>query len=150
MELRFLHLFSPLPISDRLRSFLLLQYRATRHTKGPYIMEDTQTLLTKAKTASAKLSYYSRILAGRDIDGEAERFLCKKLRRRLFFVLLYFSLSLLFGLTELFFAATPLGLALFSATTGMGAIASLLGLLLAAAFLSRGRFSGSVRRKSAE
>ncbi|MBQ4120838.1 MAG: SpoIIE family protein phosphatase [Clostridia bacterium] len=97
-------------------------------------MEDKQTILTKAKTASAKISYYSRILVGREIDGEAERFLCKKLRRRLFFVLLYFALSLLFGLTQLLFAATPLGLALFSATTGVGAIASLFGLLLAAAF----------------
>lgn len=95
-------------------------------------MEDKQTLLTKAKNLSAKTSYYTRILAGRDIDGEAERFLCKKLRRRLFFVLLYFFLSLLFGLTELFFAATPLGFALFSATTGSNAIASLLGLLLSA------------------
>ncbi|MBR6768050.1 MAG: SpoIIE family protein phosphatase [Clostridia bacterium] len=97
-------------------------------------MEDKQTILTKAKTLSAKASYYTRILAGRDIDGEAERFLCKKLRRRLFFVLLYFTLSLLFGLTQLFFAATPLGFALFSATTGVGAVASLFGLLLSAAF----------------
>jgi len=97
-------------------------------------MEDKQTLFQKAKTVSTKTSYYARILVGREIDGEAERFLCKQLRRRLFFVLLYFSLSLLFGLTELFFAATPLGLALFSATTGTNALASLFGLLLSAGF----------------
>ena len=97
-------------------------------------MEDKQTILKKVKNASSKTSYYTRIFFGRELDGEAERFLCKKLRRRLFFVLLYFSLSLLFSLTELFFAATPLGLALFSATTGTGAIASLFGLLLGAAF----------------
>lgn len=97
-------------------------------------MEDKQTLFQKAKTASSKFSYYTRILVGREIDGEAERFLCKKLRRRLFFVLLYFVLSSLFSLTELFFAAAPLGLSLFCATTGINAIASLLGLLLAAGF----------------
>lgn len=97
-------------------------------------MEDKQTILKKAKTAGAKLSYYSRILVGREIDGEAERFLCKKLRRRLFFVLLYFTLSLFFSLTELFFAAAPLGLALFCATTGTSAIASLFGLLISASF----------------
>ena len=97
-------------------------------------MEDKQTLFQKAKTASSKFFDYTRILAGREIDGEAERFLCKKLRRRLFFILLYFALASLFSLTELFFGTTPLGLALFCATTGINAVASLLGLLLAAVF----------------
>ena len=99
-------------------------------------MEDKQTKTTNrwdaVKTASARLSYYTRILAGNNIDGEAERFLSKKLRRKLFFVLLYFTLSLLFGVTQLLFSATPLGLALFSATTGINAVAALAGLLFSA------------------
>ena len=83
-----------------------------------------------------KAAYYLRLAAGKELDGEKERILSKKIRKDLFFLALYSVFALLFSVTDLFFSATPLGIALFTATTGSHALFTLIGLFTAAPLLA--------------
>ncbi len=99
-------------------------------------MEDKKTIIEKGiggiRRLSAKATYYARLALGKDLSGEAERLASKKARRKLLFSVLFFTLAWLFSLTELYFSATPLGIALFSAARGSNAAFALIGVTLGA------------------